>query len=110
MTHHPARSLAFHDPEAEAHYLKERYYSKKRLAFFVSLFFVLNWVLACALLPRPFETIDNVFYYGVASALTVPGPFFVLFDVYRRAPLFYQTWLALQTYMWGVYNILFIHL
>lgn len=103
-------NLAFHDPEAEAHYLKERYYSKKRLAFFVSLFFVLNWALACALLPRPFELIDNVFYYGFASALTVPGPFFVIFDVYRRAPVFYQTWLAVQTYMWGFYNVIFIHL
>ncbi|CUA78227.1 Autoinducer 2 sensor kinase/phosphatase LuxQ [Vibrio cholerae O1 biovar El Tor str, N16961] [Rhizoctonia solani] len=103
-------NLSFHDPEAESHYLKERYYTKKRLAFFTSLFFVLNWVLAAALLPRPFMTIDKVFYYGIAPAMVVPGPFFVLFDVYRRTPQFYQLWLTSQTYMWALYNILFIHL
>ncbi|KAF8605922.1 hypothetical protein BDV93DRAFT_490002 [Ceratobasidium sp. AG-I] len=102
--------LSFHDPEAESHYLKERYYTKKRLAFFSSLFFILNWVLACALLPRPFVTMDLVFYYGVAPALTVPGPFFILFDGYRRAPVLYQIWLTTQTYVWAFYNILFIHL
>ncbi|KAG9095756.1 hypothetical protein FS749_009820 [Ceratobasidium sp. UAMH 11750] len=102
--------LAFHDPEAEAHYLKERYYTKKRLAFFASLFFVLNWILACALVPRPFETIDYVFYYGFSTVMTIPGPFFVLFDGYRRAPIAYQVWLTVQTYMWAFYNVLFIHL
>ncbi|KAG9090116.1 hypothetical protein FRC06_001217, partial [Ceratobasidium sp. 370] len=95
---------------AEAHYLKERYYTKKRLAFATSLFFVLNWVLACALVPRPFQTVDYVFYYGVATVMTIPGPFFVLFDGYRRAPVAYQVWLALQTYMWAFYRLLFIHL
>ncbi|KAH7335379.1 hypothetical protein B0J17DRAFT_669914 [Rhizoctonia solani] len=103
-------NLSFHDPEAESHYLKERYYTKKRLAFFTSLFFVLNWVLAAALLPRPFTTIDHVFYYGIAPAITVPGPVFILFDVYRRAPWFYQLWITSQTYMWALYNLLFIHL
>ncbi|KAF8757545.1 His Kinase A (phosphoacceptor) domain [Rhizoctonia solani] len=67
-------NLSFHDPEAESHYLKERYYTKKRLAFFTSLFFILNWILALALIPRPLQTIDHVFYYGVAPAITVPGP------------------------------------
>ncbi|CAE6516173.1 unnamed protein product [Rhizoctonia solani] len=103
-------NLSFHDPESESHYLKERYYTKKRLAFFTSLFFVLNWILAVALLPRPFMTIDHVFYYGVAPAMTVPGPLFILLDVYRRAPRFYQLWLTSQTYMWALYNLLFIHL
>ncbi|CAE6406227.1 unnamed protein product [Rhizoctonia solani] len=103
-------NLSFHDPEAESHYLKERYYTKKRLAFFTSLFFVVNWVLAAALLPRPFVTIDHVFYYGIAPAMTVPGPIFILFDVYRRAPWFYQLWVTSQTYMWALYNLLFIHL
>ncbi|CAE6512281.1 unnamed protein product [Rhizoctonia solani] len=103
-------NLSFHDPEAESHYLKEKYYTKKRLAFFTSLFFVLNWVLAAALVMRPFQTIDYVFYYGVAPVMTLPGPFFVLFDVYRRAPWFYQLWLTSQTYMWAIYNVLFIHL
>lgn len=107
LTH---RSLSFHDPEAEAHYLKERYYTKKRLAFFASLFFILNWVLACALVPRPFVTFDYVFYYGVAPALTIPGPLFIIFDGYRRAPVLYQVWLTTQTYTWAFYNILFIHL
>ncbi|KAG8747308.1 hypothetical protein FRC10_001487 [Ceratobasidium sp. 414] len=103
-------ALAFHDPEAEAHYLKERYYTKKRLAFFTSLFFVLNWALACALVPRPFRTIDYAFYYGIATAMTIPGPFFILFDGYRRAPVAYQIWLTFQTYMWAYCNVLFIHL
>ncbi|ELU43511.1 putative histidine kinase [Rhizoctonia solani AG-1 IA] len=101
---HPALvalSLSFHDPEAESHYLKERYYTKKRLAFFASLFFILNWILALALIPRPLQTIDHVFYYGVAPAITVPGPLFIIFDVYRRAPWFYQLWLTAQTYIWA---------
>ncbi|KAF8705135.1 His Kinase A (phosphoacceptor) domain, partial [Rhizoctonia solani] len=103
-------NLSFHDPEAESHYLKERYYTKKRLAFFTSLFFILNWILALALIPRPLQTIDHVFYYGVAPAITVPGPLFIIFDVYRRAPWFYQLWLTAQTYIWAFYNILFIYL
>ncbi|CAE6417607.1 unnamed protein product [Rhizoctonia solani] len=103
-------NLSFHDPEAESHYLKERYYTKKRLAFFTSLFFVLNWILALALIPRPLQTIDHIFYYGIAPAITVPGPLFIVFDIYRRAPWFYQLWLTSQTYMWAFYNLLFIHL
>ncbi|KAG8707374.1 hypothetical protein FRC08_000531, partial [Ceratobasidium sp. 394] len=103
-------SLAFHDPEAEAHYLKERYYTRKRLAFIVSFFFIINWALACSLIPPPIRTIDHIFYYGFGTVMTVPGPLFVFFDGYHRAPVAYQVWLVIQTYMWPCYSVLFLHL
>ena len=57
--------LRFIDDKSEAHYAKEAWFFRKRLAFLCSLFFVGNWILALAFLHRPAVLPDKIFYYGV---------------------------------------------
>ena len=101
-------SSRFYDPTAEEHYRKEIWFSSKSLALWSSLFFVLNWVLGCALVPKPFALADNIFYFGVAPALTLPVPFFVIFDFARDRPLLYNTFVLLSTWSWSIYQIIFM--
>ncbi|KAH8116382.1 hypothetical protein DFH11DRAFT_1828708 [Phellopilus nigrolimitatus] len=82
----------------------------KPLALWSSLFFVLNWVLGCALVPKPFTLADNIFYFGVAPVLTLPIPFFVIFDFPRLRPNLYHTLLAFSTWCWSIFQILYIFL
>ena len=91
-------------------------------------FFLLTWILYCALTPAPYDKLDYILYlavYGVSfrpilshapncpatrvlpreSALTflqvftVPIVPFVLLNVPQRVPLFWQIWLALATWV-----------
>jgi osomolarity two-component system, sensor histidine kinase SLN1 len=59
--------LSFEDPAAERHYIKETWYTGKSLALYASLYFVLNWVLACVNLARPYQKADYVFYFAVRT-------------------------------------------
>lgn len=57
--------LRFIDEKSEAHYFKEAWYFRKTLALLCSVFFVGNWVLGVAFLPKPVALPDEIFYYGV---------------------------------------------
>lgn len=78
-------SCRFYDVRQEEHYTKEIWFSSKvftsanlarnvltyfvqPLALWSSLFYVLNWVLGCALVPKPFTLGDNIFYFGVGRS------------------------------------------
>ena len=50
--------VAFHNPR----------FSNKPLAIFGSLWLVMNWILACGLLPRPLVTFDKGFLFGVSDS------------------------------------------
>ena len=83
-------SCSFHDPKAEASYRKEiwaqakvsvklaslterrSFSTRKPLAFWSSLFFIFNWVLACALAPKPTSTADRIFLFAV-SCIPMPA-------------------------------------
>lgn len=57
--------LRFVDEESEAHYFKESWFFRKKVALICSVFFVGNWVLGAVFLPRPAMLHDKIFYYGV---------------------------------------------
>ena len=57
--------LRFIDEKSEAQYFKESWFFRKTLALLCSVFFVGNWVLGIAFLPRPVVLPDKIFYYGV---------------------------------------------
>jgi osomolarity two-component system sensor histidine kinase SLN1 len=59
--------LRFADQKFEAHYTKETWFLRKRLAIFSAGFFVLNWLLPIILLTRPATLADEIFYYGVGG-------------------------------------------
>ena len=59
--------LRFVDDKFEAHYVKETWFLRKRLALFSALFFVINWVLPVILLSRPATLADAIFYYCVGD-------------------------------------------
>lgn len=58
--------LQFVDHKYEAHYVKETWFLRKRLALFSAAFFIINWLLPVILLSRPATLADKFFYYGVS--------------------------------------------
>lgn len=122
----------------------------KPLALWSSLFFVINWILGCALAPKPFTLGDNVFYFAVRSphtrttysevhvltsinpltatataihtiiffsgfiyiqiapVLTLPIPFFVIFDFARDRAYLYHVFVCISTWSWSVYQVIFM--
>lgn len=98
----------FYDAKAEEHYRKEIWFSSKSLALWSSLFYIVNWVLGCALVPKPFTLGDNIFYFGVAPVLTLPIPFFVIFDFARDRPILYHTLITFSTWCWSIYQVIYM--
>lgn len=59
--------LRFSDHKFEAHYAKETWFLRKRLALLSAAFFVINWLLPVILMSRPATLADEIFYYGVSG-------------------------------------------
>ena len=59
--------LRFPDHNVEAHYVKETWFLRKRLALFSAAFFVMNWLIPVILISRPVTLADSIFYYGVGG-------------------------------------------
>ncbi|KAL5536973.1 hypothetical protein ACEPAF_796 [Sanghuangporus sanghuang] len=103
-------SPRFPNQKSEEHYKKEIWFQSKPLALWSALFFVINWVLGCALLPRPFSIADNIYFFGVAPVLTLPIPFLVMFDFARDRPYVYNTFVVISTWSWSVYQVIYIYI
>ncbi|TFK48405.1 hypothetical protein OE88DRAFT_1713978 [Heliocybe sulcata] len=97
--------LRFDDAPIEEHYTKENWFVKKPLAIWASLFYVLNWVLACGFIPKPLVLSDNIYYFGIATAVTIPLPPMVIFDWPRDHNVFYQLFLCFSTWSWSCYQL-----
>ncbi|KAH8077880.1 hypothetical protein BXZ70DRAFT_1002843 [Cristinia sonorae] len=98
----------FLDEKSEQHYKKETWFLRKNLAIWAASFYVLNWALGVALIPKPVVRSDEVFFYAVAPALTILVLPMVMFDWPRDRPALYQVLLMIATWMWGWYQILFM--
>lgn len=70
------------------------------LALWSAVFFIINWVLGCAFIPKPYQLIDKIFYFGVAPALTLPIIFMVMYDFPRDRPNTYQTVVCISAWSW----------
>lgn len=66
-----------------------------------ALFLILNWVLYL-IFNESATTYERVMYYGVATAITIPMPFLVGFDMHRRCDLLFQIPVAISVWFWGV--------
>ncbi|CAL1717262.1 unnamed protein product [Somion occarium] len=99
----------FLDERSEQHYRKENWFLRKNLAVWSSAFYIANWAFAIGFIPRPVVLPDKIFYYGLAPALTFPIVPMVLWDWPRDRPTIYQIFLAISTWQWGLYNIIFIY-
>lgn len=85
--------LQFHDAAMEAQFSREAWFTNKQLAlwarlvfsFFLwtkirpppslsfpysSLFYVLNWIIGCVLLPPPHPLMERIYYWGVSLSQT----------------------------------------
>ncbi|KAF8509178.1 hypothetical protein BU17DRAFT_56291, partial [Hysterangium stoloniferum] len=100
----------FYDEECENAYQKEGWYSRKTLAFYSGVFLVFNWVLACAIVPKPWTILDKIFYPTLGMLSAVPVPFLVAYDWPRTRPNVWQVYVAFCASIWGLYQILFMYL
>ncbi|KAK7685740.1 hypothetical protein QCA50_011086 [Cerrena zonata] len=100
----------FMDDDSERHYRRENWFLRKNIAIWSAIFYIVNWALAVAFIPRPVVAADQAFYYAVAPVLSFPVFFMILWDWPRDHPIFYQIWVGLSTWQWGLYNLIFIYL
>ncbi|KAI0769211.1 hypothetical protein BC629DRAFT_1292280 [Irpex lacteus] len=100
----------FLDKKSEEHYKKENWFLRKSLAIWSACFYILNWTLAVIVVPRPTVLPDTIFYYAIMPVLTFPLVLLVIFDFPRDRPLIYQVFLAMSTWGWGIYQVVFIHI
>ncbi|TFK48812.1 hypothetical protein OE88DRAFT_1663992 [Heliocybe sulcata] len=102
--------VTFEDKKSETHYRKELWFTRKSLALWSAVFFLSTWVIGAAFIPKPIVLADKIFYFGVVPAFTAPLVLFIMYDFPRDRPLLYQSWLLVATWMWGIYQILFMYL
>ncbi|KAF9262589.1 hypothetical protein L218DRAFT_929000 [Marasmius fiardii PR-910] len=98
----------FEDEHAESDFKKQNWYSTKAIAFYASLYLVLNWVLYLALNQESTEQqrYAQVVYYGGLTFLTVPLPFFIAADVPLKYPIPFQIWFTIAVWWCGVTEII----
>lgn len=101
----------FLDEKSENHYRKENWFLRKSLALWAAGFYIVNWALAVAFTPRhPGNLPDILFYYAISPVFTFPLFFMVVYDFPRDRPVFYQMYLTFSTWMWSVFQVVFIYL
>lgn len=88
----------FDDPLQERNYRQEAWYTVRQGAVISSFFYVLAIALTAGLHPQPMSKYDLWALMVPNGILSFPLPFFVFFDLVRRAPLFYQTWLLFASW------------
>ncbi|KIY70540.1 hypothetical protein CYLTODRAFT_347512 [Cylindrobasidium torrendii FP15055 ss-10] len=98
---------SFQNPEHEREYQREVWANGRALSIFASLFFVVTWVMAIASIQKPTVLADQIFYFGVASVLTVPLAVFCYFDYPLKYPKLYQTFICASTWSWASYQVLY---
>ena len=82
----------------------------QKVAIWSALFFILNWTLAAAIVPKPYILPDVIFYFIITPALTFPLILMVAFDMPRDKPWLYQPFLLLSTWGWGLFQLVSIHI
>lgn len=103
----------FHDEAQEARYQQDNWATRKPLALVASLWFILNYVLGCIFANQPSSTlllIDKIFYFGIATALTIPIIFLNLYDVSRFRASWYQTFITVSSWAWPTYHVVFMYM
>lgn len=70
----------------------------------------MNWILAIIIVPKHPVIPDVIFYYVLTPLLTFPLIVMVIMDFPRDQPLIYQAFLAMSTWSWGIYQVIFIEL
>ncbi|KAF8727525.1 hypothetical protein AX14_007338 [Amanita brunnescens Koide BX004] len=101
---------AFSDERLEHIYAEERWFLKKSLAIWASLWLVMNWILGVIFVPKTpyFFLLDKIFYFVIAPALSTPIIFMVIYDWPQRRAIIYQATLVVSIWIWSFYQIIFI--
>ncbi|THG98478.1 hypothetical protein EW026_g3717 [Hermanssonia centrifuga] len=100
--------IQFMDEKSEEQYRKESWFMRKNLALWSAAYYIFNWVLSVVFIPKPIQLADKIFHYGIAPTFSFPIFFMVLYDFPRDRPILYQTVLTFSTWMYGIYQILFM--
>ncbi|OCH85880.1 hypothetical protein OBBRIDRAFT_762246 [Obba rivulosa] len=103
-------STRFMDERSEQHYKKENWFMRKNLALWSAVFYIINWVLAIAFVPKPLVLPDKLFYYGITPALSFPILPMVMYDWPRDRHMMYQCFLVVSTWSWSIYPIISMYL
>ncbi|KAJ7160232.1 hypothetical protein C8R46DRAFT_1285747 [Mycena filopes] len=105
------RVVAFFDvkfPEHEEDYQAQAWHARKGLAFWASLFLVLNWGLYLFLNNESTKLSLNrkLIFWGGYSLFTLATPFMVALDMPRRSEVFFQVWFCIAVWYCGIAEVI----
>ncbi|KAF5379640.1 hypothetical protein D9757_009182 [Collybiopsis confluens] len=89
------------DVGSEKKYDEDDWYSKKTMAQLAATWLIINCALACVSVPRPWTSIDYIFYAGIAPAFTVPIFVMVMYSWPRDRGTLYQLSVTFALWMWS---------
>ncbi|TFL07617.1 hypothetical protein BDV98DRAFT_497658 [Pterulicium gracile] len=92
----------FEDDEQEAEYQKMKWHATKPTAFYASIYLYVNWVLY--LILNKSET--RYEQYGGLSAVTVPIPFIIAYDLRNKSPITFQVLFTVAAWYCGVTEVI----
>ncbi|KAI0701497.1 hypothetical protein BC835DRAFT_1322983 [Cytidiella melzeri] len=102
------RMYEFFDPRfsnknSEEVYKRENWYLRKPIAIWSAGFYIINWIISVAFIPKPILPADKIFLWGIAPAFTFPLFFMIVYDFPRNRRVLYQVFLTMSTWMWSIY-------
>ncbi|KAH6915774.1 hypothetical protein BKA70DRAFT_469829 [Coprinopsis sp. MPI-PUGE-AT-0042] len=105
-------SSRFVDDKKERHYQQEEWFVKKPLALVTSLWWIVNWVLGVVFVHKTDKNLgtgDYIYYFGIASVLSLPVVLLVMYDFPRDRQYLYQSWVVLSVWCWPFYHVIYIN-
>ncbi|SGZ17181.1 BQ5605_C020g09101 [Microbotryum silenes-dioicae] len=97
---------AYVDAKVEDGFQKEQWWSAKSVHIFGSCFLVFSWVLATAILQRPWSLWNKISFYGIQPLFTIPLAPMAALDVPRRRPWLWQTVAFCALWIYATNNVI----
>ncbi|KAF5351333.1 hypothetical protein D9758_008026 [Tetrapyrgos nigripes] len=103
------------EADAEEAYLEQDWHHSKTLAIWSAIWLILVWIWAFSVIPRPYQTIDYVFYTGVllfqsSTHSHDPTAFSIMYNWPRDHRILYQVFLIIPIWMTAFYLAINIYL
>ncbi|SCV67792.1 BQ2448_5403 [Microbotryum intermedium] len=97
---------AYVDAKVEEGFQKEQWWSSKAVHIFGSCFLVFSWLLAIAILQRPWTLWNKISFYGLQPFFIVPLVPMAALDVPRRRPWLWQAAVFCALWIYAANNVI----
>ncbi|KIY51934.1 hypothetical protein FISHEDRAFT_70425 [Fistulina hepatica ATCC 64428] len=102
--------MRFSDDKMEHEYVHTRWFTNKYLSVWSAAWYIIIWIFGVALPYRPFQLMDEIFYYGIAPAFSAAVFLSVVLDWPHHHAMLYQWILTFAAWMWPLFTVLYMFL